>query len=119
MQDRLIGQGNIARSRFNSSTGSPGTYTRAFIDPATNEAQTVPRQVPNPDWDPMDPDSDEFLPIPNNPDPTCEAAGGVIFDPADTGSSDSASICRYHFVDQVSVISAEERQVLRRGQLLE
>jgi iron complex outermembrane receptor protein len=109
MQDRLIGQGNIARSRFNSSTGSPGTYTRAFIDPATNEAQTVPRQVPNPDWDPMDPDSDEFLPIPNNPDPTCEAAGGVIFDPADTGSSDSASICRYHFVDQVSVISAEER----------
>ena len=109
MQDRLIGQGDISRSRFNSSTGSPGTYTRAFIDPVTNEAQTVPRQVPNPNWDPADPDSDQFLAIPNNPDPNCEAAGGVIFDPTDTGSNDSPDICRYHFVDQVSVISAEER----------
>jgi iron complex outermembrane receptor protein len=90
MQDRLIGQGNIARSRFNSSTGAPGTYTRATIDPVTNEAESVAGAI-------------------NNPDQNCEAAGGVIFDPADTGSSDSADICRYHFVDQVSVISGEER----------
>ena len=88
MQDRLVGQGDISRSRFLSSTGSPGTYRRATIDPATGEAQDVPGAD-------------------NNPDPTCEAAGGVFLNPADIGGPDS--FCRYHFVDQVSVISAEER----------
>lgn len=108
MQDRLVGQGVLSRSRFLSSTGSPGSYRRATIDPATGEAADL--VVPNPNYDPNDPDSAEFLSAGNNPDPNCEAAGGVILDPADTGESAGAeNICRYHFVDQVSVISAEER----------
>ena len=109
MQDRLIGQGVISRSRFNSSTGSPGTFRRATLG-ADGEAVDV--KIDNPDYDPLDTSDDaepEFLGAKSNPDPNCEAAGGVIFDPADTGSNDSASICRYHFADQVSVISAEER----------
>jgi len=88
MRNRLIGQGDITRSRFLSSTGSPGSYQRAVIDPVTNEAASVPGAT--------------FV-----PDPDCEAAGGVITNPADTGSGSDR--CRYHFVDQVSVISAEER----------
>ena len=88
MQDRLIGQGDITRSRFLSSTGSPGTYQRATIDPVTGEAMSVPGAQ-------------------QNPDPDCIAAGGVITDPADTGAP--SNVCRYHFVDQVSVISAEQR----------
>ena len=36
------------------------------------------------------------------PDPDCEAAGGVLRSPSDTR-------CRYLFVDQVAIISAEER----------
>lgn len=88
MQDRLVGQGDISRSRFLSSTGSPGTYRRAVIDPVTGEAAQVPDAQ-------------------NNPDATCEAAGGVFLNPADIGGADD--FCRYHFVDQVSVISAEER----------
>ena len=88
MQDRLMGQGDISRSRFLSSTGSPGTYQRATIDPVTGEARSVPGAD-------------------NNPDPDCIAAGGVFLNPADIGGQDSR--CRYHFVDQVSVISAEER----------
>ncbi len=88
MRDRLMGQGDISRSRFLSSTGSPGTYRRATIDPLNNEA----RDVAGAD---------------NNPDPDCIAAGGVFLNPADIGGPDS--LCRYHFVDQVSVISAEER----------
>ena len=87
MQDRLIGQGDITRSRFLSSTGSPGSYELATIDPVTNEAAGAGLG---------------FV-----PDPDCVAAGGVITDPADTGAG--ADRCRYHFVDQVSVISAEER----------
>lgn len=91
LENRLVGQGDITRSRFLSSTGSPGTYRRATIDPITGEA------VDN-------------AGAGNNPDPDCVAAGGVILDPTDTGGSASAAdICRYHFVDQVSVISAEER----------
>jgi iron complex outermembrane receptor protein len=106
MQDRLIGQGDITRSRFTSSTGSPGTYTRATIDPVTGEAATV--SAPNPDYDPNDPNSGpEFLSAPLNRDPDCVAAGGVVMNPADTGISSTS--CRYHFVDQVSVISAEKR----------
>jgi iron complex outermembrane receptor protein len=38
----------------------------------------------------------------NHPDQDCEAAGGILRTPTD-------NTCRYHFVDQVSVISAEER----------
>jgi iron complex outermembrane receptor protein len=87
MVDRLIGQGDITRSRFLSSTGSPGSYEAADIDPLTGEA--AGRGL-------------GFV-----PDPNCEAAGGVITDPADTGAGSDR--CRYHFVDQVSVISAEER----------
>jgi len=88
MRDRLIGQGDISRSRFLSSTGSPGTYQRAVIDPLTNEAASVAGAQ-------------------NNPDPDCIAAGGVFLNPDDIGGPDSR--CRYHFVDQVSVISAEQR----------
>lgn len=89
MQNRLIGQGDISRSRFLSSTGSPGTYRRANIDPITGEAADVPDAL-------------------NNPDPDCVAAGGVLLNPADL-TNPPDTICRYHFVDQVSVISAEER----------
>ncbi|MDX1480965.1 MAG: TonB-dependent receptor [Woeseiaceae bacterium] len=88
MQNRLIGQGDISRSRFLSSTGSPGTYRRATLDPVTGEAMDVTGAD-------------------NTPDADCLAAGGVFLNPADIGGQDS--ICRYHFVDQVSVISAEER----------
>lgn len=91
MQDRLVGNGDISRSRFLSSTGSPGTYRRATIDPLTNEAVDVAGAG-------------------NNPDPDCIAAGGVQLNPADIGGTDSS--CRYHFVDQVSVISREERAQL-------
>ena len=106
MQDRLIGQGDISRSRFLSSTGSPGSYRRAAIDPATGEAADA--QIPNVNYDPNDPDSGpEFLRAGNNADPDCVAAGGVLLNPADIGGIDNT--CRYHFVDQVSVISAEER----------
>ena len=85
MHDRLIGDtiiGDISRSRFLSSTGSPGSYRRATLN-AEGEAVDVPGAVQQPDAD-------------------CEAAGGVLLSPTDT-------FCRYHFVDQVSVISAEER----------
>jgi iron complex outermembrane recepter protein len=106
MRDRLMGQGDISRSRFLSSTGSPGTYRRATIDPATNEAADV--RVPNPNYDPNNPASGpQFFGPRSNPDPDCLAAGGVFLNPADLGRQDT--LCRYHFVDQVSVISAEER----------
>jgi len=85
MHDRLIGDtiiGNSNLSRFVSSTGSPGTYRLATIGP-DGEATDVPGAF-------------------NHPDQDCEAAGGILRNPADTS-------CRYHFVDQVSVISAEER----------
>ena len=68
-------------SRFLSSTGSPGTYRGATLNPAGNAVPTGGNRVP---------------------DPSCEAAGGVLRSPADTR-------CRYLFVDQVAVISAEER----------
>ncbi len=86
MVDRLIGQGNIENSRFLSSTGSPGSYRAATIDPVTNQAVDIPGTA----W---------------YPDEDCEAAGGVFR--IDRGGPDDR--CRYHFVDQVSVISAEER----------
>ena len=109
LNNRLVGQGVLSRSRFLSSTGSPGTYRRATIDPANDEAADL--RVANPDYDPNDPTmGPEFFTAGNNPDPTCEAAGGVILDIADTGErAGNELICRYHFVDQVSVISAEER----------
>ena len=70
-----------AASRFLSSTGSPGTYRGATLDGAGNAVPTGGNSVPDPD---------------------CEAAGGVLRSPGD-------SRCRYLFVDQVAVISAEER----------
>jgi iron complex outermembrane receptor protein len=89
MWDRLIGQGDISRSRFLSGTGSPGSYRRAVLDPATGEATDVPGTR-------------------NHPDPDCEAAGGVFLKPEDRfGRQDNT--CRYHFVDQVSVIADERR----------
>ena len=89
MWDRLIGQGDIARSAFLSSTGSPGSYRRAVLDPATGEAMDVPGTR-------------------NHPDADCEAAGGVHFNPEDVfGFQDRT--CRYHFVDQVSIIAEERR----------
>lgn len=89
MQDRLIGQGDISRSRFLSTTGAPGTYRRAMLDPVTGEAMDVPGTR-------------------NHPDPNCEAAGGVHLRPEDFfGLQDP--FCRYHFVDQVSIIADEQR----------
>lgn len=68
-------------SRFLSSTGSPGTYRGATLNAAGNAVPTGGNRVPDPD---------------------CEAAGGVLRSPGD-------SRCRYLFVDQVAIISAEER----------
>ncbi len=70
-----------ATSRFLSSTGSPGTYRGATLNAAGNAVPTGGNRVPDPD---------------------CEAAGGVLRSPTD-------SRCRYLFVDQVGIISAEER----------
>ena len=79
LNDRL--NPSDATSRFLSSTGSPGTYRRATL--VNGEASPVAgaRRIV---------------------DPNCEAAGGVLRSPTDTR-------CRYLFVDQVSIISAEER----------
>jgi len=68
-------------SRFLSSTGSPGTYRGATLNAAGNAVPTGGNRLPDPD---------------------CEAAGGVLRSPSD-------SRCRYLFVDQVAIISAEER----------
>lgn len=88
MHDRLIGDtvvGNANLSRFVSSTGSPGSYRRATLN-AVGEAQDVPGAGGSN----------------QQPDPYCEAAQGILRSPTDR-------TCRYHFVDQVSVIAAEER----------
>ncbi len=85
MHERLIGDyatGDASLSRFLSSTGSPGTYHRATIGP--------------------DGEATDVAGADNTPDPDCIAAGGVQRPGGD-------SLCRYNFVDQVSVISAEER----------
>ena len=68
-------------SRFLSSTGSPGTYRGATLNGAGNAVPTGGNRLPDPD---------------------CEAAGGVLRSPGD-------SRCRHLFVDQVAIISAEER----------
>ncbi len=88
LDDRLNGAGVPGRSRFLSGTGSPGSSERALIDPITGEATSVTGAIRVPDAD-------------------CEAAGGVIGDPVDTGLNPNT--CRYNFADQVSVISAEQR----------
>jgi len=87
LNDRLNGAGIDARSRFLSGTGSPGSSERAILG-LNGEATSVVGAV-------------------RVPDPDCEAAGGVIGDPADTGLNPNT--CRYNFADQVSVISAEQR----------
>jgi len=69
------------QSRFLSSTGSPGTYRGATINEEGNANPTGGNRVRDPD---------------------CEAAGGVLRSPSDP-------LCRYLFVDQVSIISGEER----------
>ncbi len=83
---RLNGAGDQTRSSFLSGTGSPGSSRRAMLDPVTGEATDVAGAI-------------------QYPDPDCEAAGGVIGDPAILASN----TCRYNFADQVSVISAEQR----------
>jgi len=87
LDDRLNGNGIPGRSRFLSGTGSPGSVERAVLG-LNGEATSVAGAVRLPDAD-------------------CEAAGGVIGDPVDTGLNPNT--CRYNFADQVSVISAEER----------
>ncbi|MFT5500446.1 MAG: iron complex outermembrane receptor protein [Woeseiaceae bacterium] len=87
LEDRLNGAGNPGRSRFLSGTGSPGSVDLATLG-LNGEATSVAGAV-------------------RTPDPDCEAAGGVIGDPADTGLNPNT--CRYNFADQVSVIAAEER----------
>ncbi len=88
LDSRLNGNGDQTRSRFLSGTGSPGSSERAVLDPVTGEATSVPGAI-------------------RVPDPDCEAAGGVIGNPLDTGLNPNT--CRYNFADQVSVISAEQR----------
>lgn len=68
-------------SRFLSSTGSPGTYRRATLNGEGNAVPLGGNRIADPD---------------------CEAAGGVHRSPTD-------GLCRYLFVDQVAIISAEER----------
>lgn len=87
MHDRLTGLsvvGNSNLSRFISSTGSPGSYRRATLN-AAGEAQDVAGAGGA-----------------QQPDQDCEAAMGILRSPTD-------NTCRYNFVDQVSVIAAEER----------
>jgi iron complex outermembrane receptor protein len=94
LDSRLNGNGIPGRSRFLSGTGSPGSVELATLldsngDPsALGEAASVSGAI-------------------REPDPDCEAAGGVIGDPADTGLNPNT--CRYNFADQVGVISEEER----------
>ena len=82
---RLNGDGDQSRSSFLSGTGSPGSVRRAALG-ANGEATDVSSAI-------------------QYPDPDCEAAGGVIGDPAILATN----TCRYNFADQVSVISAEQR----------
>ena len=82
---RLNGAGDQTRSSFLSGTGSPGSVRRATLG-ANGEATDVSGAI-------------------QYPDPDCEAAGGVIGDPAILATN----TCRYNFADQVSVISAEQR----------
>jgi iron complex outermembrane receptor protein len=106
LDSRLNGAGIDGRSRFLSGTGSPGSVRRATLN-ADGQATDV--RINNPLFDPgctVDCAS-EFLIAPSNRDPDCEAAGGVIGDPADTGLA--PNVCRYNFADQVSVIAAEKR----------
>ncbi|MDX1405156.1 MAG: TonB-dependent receptor [Woeseiaceae bacterium] len=101
---RLNGNGDQRRSSFLSGTGSPGSYERATLN-ADGEAASV--SVPNPAFDPactVDCEP-EFLGAVRQPDPDCEAAGGVIADPAIL----SSNTCRYNFADQVSVLKDEQR----------
>jgi len=87
LDNRLNGNGIPGRSRFLSGTGSPGSIERAILG-ANGEAESVSGAIRMPDAD-------------------CEAAGGVIGDPADTGLNPNT--CRYNFADQVGVISEEKR----------
>ena len=87
LDDRLNGNGDQTRSRFLSGTGSPGSIELATLGP-NGEATSVVGAVRVPDAD-------------------CEAAGGVIGNPLDTGLNPNT--CRYNFADQVSVIAAEKR----------
>ncbi len=68
-------------SRFLSSTGSPGTYRGATLNAQGNAVPTGGNRIADPD---------------------CAGAGGVQ-------RSASDNTCRYLFVDQVGIISAEER----------
>ena len=83
---RLIGAGDQSRSSFPSGTGSPGSSRRATLVSRDGQATDVAGAI-------------------QYPDPDCEAAGGVIGDPAILATN----TCRYNFADQVSVISAEQR----------
>lgn len=85
--ERLQGGGDIERSLSTSSTGSPGTYRRAFIN-ADGDPEVVAGAT-------------RFA------DPDCLAAGGS-FRRGDDGVLDT-STCRFSFADQLSIISAEER----------
>jgi iron complex outermembrane receptor protein len=87
LDDRLNGNGIEGRSRFLSGTGSPGSVELATLG-ANGEATSVAGAI-------------------REPDPDCEAAGGVIGDFDDTGLNPNT--CRYNFADQVSVIAAEKR----------
>ena len=87
LESRLNGDGIPGRSRFLSGTGSPGSVERAYLQ-ANGESASVSGAI-------------------RQPDPDCEAAGGVIGDPADTGLNPNT--CRYNFADQVGVISEEKR----------
>lgn len=80
--ERIDGNGDLEQSRLTSGTGSPGTYYRA---------------IPNADGI-LQRTGTKFA------DPDCEAALGVL-----RVHGTSATDCRYHFADQVSVISAEDR----------
>ncbi len=84
---RLNGNGDQRRSSFLSGTGSPGSYERATLN-ADGEAASVVGAI-------------------REPDPDCEAAGGVIGDPLVPGLSPNT--CRYNFADQVSVLKDEQR----------
>ena len=90
IDERVLGNGNRARSRLLSTTGAPGSYLRAVLN-ADGLPETLPGAV-------------------RTTDPDCLAAGG-IFRQNDDGSFDT-SRCRFDFTDQVDILADESRAQL-------
>ncbi len=88
--ERLDHTGDLTNSVLTSTTGAPGSYQRAILDPATGKYAPPPAGVG----------------ANTIPDPNCNAAGGVLV----------GTRCRFDFSDQTSIIPEEHRfQVFTEG----